>query len=148
MLFRLQHEHILQSCMSLPKACEPLAWSTSELNFHAVSVHYSKQYFRADTKKIDQNLLIIYCRRNVINNKKTRGSGARFTEKVEEYLSSRFQTSERTGRKADPDLIQGKRLSIAFVYIVGPDSVDWSRSCNVLRQLGIYFPSSCYKNLK
>ena len=54
---------------------------------------------------------------------KTRGSGTRFTEKVKEYLSSRFQTSERTGRKADPDLIQGKRLSIAFVYIVGPDSV-------------------------
>ena len=76
---------------------------------------------------------------------KTRGSGTRFTEKVKEYLSSSFQTSERTGRKADPDLIQsaklcslilvfstlcvvheliqGKRLSIAFVYIVGPDSV-------------------------
>ena len=33
---------------------------------------------------------------------KTRGSGTRFTEKVKEYLSSRFQTGERTGRKADP----------------------------------------------
>ena len=54
---------------------------------------------------------------------KTRGSGTRFTEIVKEYLSSSFQTSERTGRKADPDLIQGKRLSIAFVYIVGPASV-------------------------
>ena len=54
---------------------------------------------------------------------KTRGSGTKFTEKVKEYLSSSFQTSERTGRKADPDLIQGKRLSIAFVYTVGPDSV-------------------------
>ena len=53
---------------------------------------------------------------------KTRGSGTKFTEKVKEHLSSSFQTSERTGRKADPDLIQGKRLSIAFVYIVGPDS--------------------------
>ena len=33
--------------------------------------------------------------------KKTRGSGTRFTEKVKEYLSSRFQTGGRTGRKAD-----------------------------------------------
>ncbi|CAH3159936.1 unnamed protein product [Pocillopora meandrina] len=33
---------------------------------------------------------------------KTRGSGTRFTEKVKGYLSSRFQTGERTGRKADP----------------------------------------------
>ena len=33
---------------------------------------------------------------------KTRGSGTRFTEKVKEYLLSRFQTDERTGRKADP----------------------------------------------
>ena len=32
---------------------------------------------------------------------KPRDCGTRFTEKVKEYLSSRFQTSERTGRKAD-----------------------------------------------
>lgn len=30
------------------------------------------------------------------------GSGTRFTEKVKEYLSSRFQTGERMGGKADP----------------------------------------------
>ena len=33
---------------------------------------------------------------------KTQGSGTRFTEKVKGYLSSRFQTGERTGRKANP----------------------------------------------
>ena len=39
---------------------------------------------------------------------KTRGSGTRFTEKVKGYLSSRFQTGERTGRKADPRKLQQK----------------------------------------
>ena len=39
---------------------------------------------------------------------KTRGGGTRFTEKLKEYLSSRFQTSERRSRKADPTQVEAE----------------------------------------